>query len=366
MTSVADKIKEVEEELARTQYNKATEHHIGLLKAKLARLRRELISRKKKSHGQGFHVKKSGDATVVFIGFPSVGKSTLLNALTDARSEVAQYAFTTLKCIPGMLEYNGAKIQLLDLPGILEGAYVGTGRGREILSVARSADLILLILDVFNPHREVLVNELYQMGIRLDSKAPDVILTRKYKDGIKINKTIEKLSISDRLIKSILSEYGIHNAEVTIREDITVDQFIDVVIKNRVYIPSITVLNKIDLVTDAYIEQLKFAFIPISAEKGYNIEKLRKMIYDKLQFIRVYTKPRAGKPDLSEPIMVRSNSTVKDVCIKLHRDLLDNFRYAQVWGSSVKHPGQKVGLDHKLKDKDIITIITRTGYTKNP
>jgi small GTP-binding protein len=53
------------------------------------------------------------------IGFPSVGKSTLLSSVTDTASLSAAYEFTTLTCIPGVIHYNDAKIQLLDLPGII-------------------------------------------------------------------------------------------------------------------------------------------------------------------------------------------------------------------------------------------------------
>lgn len=122
--------------MARTQKNKKTEAHLGLLKAKLAKLRRELLQKTQssgKGGGEGFDVHKSGDARVGLIGFPSVGKSTLLNKLTNTFSEVADYEFTTLTCIPGVIRYKGAKIQLLDLPGIIEGAKDGKGRGRQVI-----------------------------------------------------------------------------------------------------------------------------------------------------------------------------------------------------------------------------------------
>ncbi|KAK7468579.1 Ribosome-interacting GTPase 2 [Stygiomarasmius scandens] len=122
------------EEMARTQKNKATEYHLGLLKAKLARYRQQLLEPTSKSGpaGTGFDVQKSGDARVALIGFPSVGKSTLLSKLTHTHSESAAYEFTTLTAIPGVVEYQGANIQLLDLPGIVEGASQGRGRGRQV------------------------------------------------------------------------------------------------------------------------------------------------------------------------------------------------------------------------------------------
>ena len=81
---IPEKIKAIQDEIHRTQLNKATEHHIGLLKAKIAKLKREQEAEQVKKSAKkqdGFDVKRTGDATVVFIGLPSVGKSTLLNAV---------------------------------------------------------------------------------------------------------------------------------------------------------------------------------------------------------------------------------------------------------------------------------------------
>lgn len=101
--------------MARTQKNKHTEYHLGLLKAKLAKYRSQIIEGEQKAKdgagkGEGFDVEKHGDARVAMIGFPSVGKSSILNRLTETESLAAAYEFTTLTCIPGKLIINDANI----------------------------------------------------------------------------------------------------------------------------------------------------------------------------------------------------------------------------------------------------------------
>ncbi|MCX8197445.1 MAG: GTP-binding protein [Candidatus Micrarchaeota archaeon] len=356
-----DKLRLLEEELARTQKNKATEYHIGLLKAKIAKIRRELAAPKKAGTSSvGFDVKKTGDATVVLIGLPSVGKSTLLNALCGTKSKTAPYAFTTLNCIPGVMEHKGAKIQILDLPGIIIGAHEGKGRGREILSVARSADLVLIVLDVFQPAiLQKIKEELWEAGIRLDEEPPKISITKRARGGIEISSTVPLTHLDSKMIAAILGEYGLHNAIVVFHEDATVDRLIDAVVGNRKYIRSLVVLNKVDMVTEEYLAKLNFSYLPVSAEKGTNMDRLKEEIFARLQLIRVYTKPRLDRPDLSEPLMLKVGSTIEDACKRLHKDLLSQFKYALVWGKSAKFPGQKVGLSHVLQDGDIFSIIKK-------
>ncbi|MFQ6056271.1 MAG: OBG GTPase family GTP-binding protein [Methanosarcinales archaeon] len=359
---IEDEIIAIKEEIRKTPYNKATSHHIGRLKAKLARLKEELQKRSVKSGGVGgYSIKKSGDATVVLVGFPSVGKSTLLNRLTDAKSQIDTYDFTTLNVIPGTLEYKGAKIQILDVPGLVQGASIGKGRGKEVISVVRNADLILLLIDVFNvKQHDVLVQELYDAGIRINTHPPDITIRKKDRGGININSTLN-LSLSKDTIFSILKEYKIHNADILIREDLNIDEFIDALcFGNRKYISAITVINKIDLVDLDFLKKLKNIFpdaIMISADKDKNLQKLKDRIFKKLRFMRIYLKPHGKPPDLKEPMILRTDSTVEDVCNRIHKDFKKKFRYAKVWGNSAKHKGQKVGLDHKLCDEDILTVI---------
>jgi hypothetical protein len=362
---IPEKIKAIQDQIHQTQLNKATEHHIGLLKAKIAKLKREQETVQSKKSGissDGFDVRRSGDATVVFIGLPSVGKSTLLNKLTGSRSAVGAYQFTTLTVVPGILEYRGARIQVLDLPGIIEGASKGKGLGKRILSVARSADLVILILDVFQPyHENVLRVELGNIGIRLDQKPPNIVVEKASTGGVAIAQQVKLVSTSEKLVREILNVYGITSARVVIREDITSEQLVDHLTGDKSYAESITVLNKVDLVDPKFVkavrEKVKSEVIPLSADSGMNIELLKEKIYEKLDFIRLYMRPKGGETDFKEPLIIRRNSTVEDVCNKLHRNLKKDFRYGLVWGKSVKFGGQRVGLQHILQDEDVLTII---------
>ena len=370
MSSVEEQIRELEDELKNTPYNKATSKHIGRLKAKLAKIRDEAVTRAMASSGggEGYSVKKSGDATVVLVGFPSVGKSTLLNRLTGFDlSETADYAFTTVSVIPGAMEHRGAKIQVLDIPGLIAGAAMGKGRGKEVIAVVRSADLILVLVDVFNEqHTDVLLRELYDAGIRINRQRPDITIRKTGNGGVRLN-TVGAVDLDLEEVRSILAENKIVNADVLVRDGATQDDFIDAMIGNRVYVPAFIAVNKVDLVDGkmrAEIEEEltgRFGESPImvSAHSGYRVEDLKDAIFDNLGFMRVYLKPVGGPADMDEPLIIRSPATVEDVCNRLHREFADKFRYAKVWGRSAKHDAQRVGITHQLADGDILSIVTR-------
>ena len=355
--------------MAKTQINKATEHHIGLLKAKIAKLKREQeadIAKKSGAKQDGFDVKRSGDATVVLIGLPSVGKSTLLNKMTSAKSAIGAFQFTTRTVVPGMMEYKGARIQMLDLPGIIKGASTGKGLGKRILSVARTADLVLLVLDVFQPyHENVLVTELGNIGIRLNHLPPNITIEKASMGGIAVAQQVRLTKITEKHLKDILHLYGLVSARVVTREDITSEQLADHIAGNVSYSKSITVLNKIDLVDELFLRDLKTKIesdvVEVSANADLNIQLLKDMIYEKLKFIRIYMRPKGGETDYKEPLIVREGDTVEDICNKLHRRLKREFRYGLVWGKSVKFGGQRVGLSHILVDEDVLTIIKIRG-----
>jgi uncharacterized protein len=178
--------------------------------------------------------------------------------LTKTESEAANYEFTTLTCIPGVIEYKGANIQLLDLPGIIEGASQGKGRGRQVIAVARTADLVLMMLDATKPnvHRELLERELESVGIRLNKRKPNIYFKQKKGGGLSFNSMCPLSRCTEKMVQNILHTFKIFNAEVLFREDCDEDEFIDVVTDNRVYLPCMYVYNKIDQIAMEEVNRL--------------------------------------------------------------------------------------------------------------
>ncbi|CAA0833984.1 Developmentally-regulated G-protein 3 [Striga hermonthica] len=198
--------------MARTKKNKATAHHLGLLKAKLAKLRRQILTPASKGGDgawEGFDVTKRGDSRVGLVGFPSVGKSTLLNILTGSFSEVASYEFTTLTCIPGVITYRYCLFlfcQLLDLPGIIiEGAKDGKGSGRQVISTARTCNCISIVLDAIKPitHKRLIEEELEGFGIRLNKEPPNLTFRRKDKGRLNLTSTVTNTHLDLETVKAI-------------------------------------------------------------------------------------------------------------------------------------------------------------------
>merc|ERR1711871_257755 len=316
------------------------------------------------SSERGFEVSKSGDTRVGLVGFPSVGKSTLLTKLTGTFSLAAGYEFTTLTAIPGTMHYRGAKIQIMDLPGIIEGANDGKGRGRQVISAAGTCNVILIVLDAVKSltHKLKIEKELYGFGIRLNQEPADIVFKKKEKGPINFQAMVPQTYLTEKLVFTILKEYKINSADVFCRCDATVDQLIDTIEGNRKYIPAIYVLNKIDQLT---IEELDIIdqlpnHVPISAHQGWGMEELLEEVWAKAKMIRIYTKPKGQIPDYGAPVVLHAeHPTIEYFCNKLHKGVLSQFKYAWVWGSSVRHQPQKCGKDHVLHDEDVIQIIKK-------
>lgn len=358
--TIKQRIAQLQEEISQTPYHKGTEHHIGRLRAKVARLKDELVEKQTASSGGGgggYAPGKSGDATVVLVGFPSVGKSTLLNALTAAHSKTAHYPFTTLKVIPGMLKYRGAAIQILDVPGLITGAARGRGRGKEVLSVVRAADLVLFVVDGQKPKQLTQMRqELTAAGLRLNQSEPQVTVNKTDRGGIVIKNPGALVDFSPQTAKEIAREFRLKNVEIILGEEVTQERFIDALSNSRVYLPGLVVVNKMDLLTDSQQRQLKKQLPPaifISAQEKINLETLQEAIYQRLALKRIYLKPADGEPDFEEPLIIRGEKSVAGIRQLLPEEVTENKR-AFLSGPSAKFPDQPVSDNHIVEDEDII------------
>ncbi len=347
------------------------------------------------------------------MGFPSVGKSTLLTKLTGTFSEVAAYEFTTLTCVPGVIRYRGAKIQLLDLPGIIEGAKDGKGRGRQVIATARTCNLIIIVLDVLKPltHKRLIEHELEGFGIRLNKAPPAISYRKKERGGIAFTASPDCTRLDLDAVKAVLSEYRVHNADVHVRGDCDVDDLVDVIEGNRTYVPAVYAVNKVRedredeeggeetgvggggepecafLSTSPFWTSLPLSFfhhshatrqidqitleelsimaklphyVPVCAYLEWNLDGLVQAVWERLALTRIYTKPKGKLPDWNDPVVLSgANPTVEDFANRIHRSMMKQFKWALVWGASARHRPQRVGKEHVLQDEDVVQIVKK-------
>lgn len=355
------KIDDLENELSTTKKNKATNKHVGILRAKIAKAKREL-SQIKKTGGTGFFVRKNGDATVSLVGFPSSGKSSLINKLTNISSKTAEYAFTTTSIIQGTLVYRSAHIQVLDLPGIMEYAHSGYGKGSTVIGQARNSDLILFVTDVKNSANiGVLIKELNSAGIYMNKDPPRVRYTSAPGSHLKIN--INKSGIDSKYVMEIFNGLGMYGGNVWILDTVDEEELLSLLTGRARYINAIIALNKIDLdpsyadLSNHVEKTFGMKTIPTSAINSKNLRVLGKAIYFGCNLIRVYLKPRESQA--KSPITTKQGSTVLDLARKIHSKLADEIKSAYITGPSTKFPNQRVSSKHILKDGDIITLILK-------
>lgn len=305
--TIPERVRALEEMLAIIPKHKGTEKLQGDLKRRISKLKAET---QKKGPGRriyGLHVEKEGAGQVVLVGPPNTGKSTLLDRLTNALPEVADYPFTTRKPLPGMMEFENIKIQLVDLPAISP-EYTEPW----VLNIIRNADLVLLIID-------------------LSGEDPlEQIETVKGE--------LEKVKVH------LVDETGGQGGGGWVSKN-------TLIIGNKS--DDTRASDNLEILRELYGE--RYPIIDISALKRINLEELKRRVYEYLHILRVYTKPPGKEPSFNEPVVLRKGATVLDLAASIHKDFAQKLKFAKIWGTG-KYEGQKVQRDHIIQDGDVIEL----------
>ena len=361
--TITEKIKALEKMYSTIPKHKGTEKMRLSIKQRLSKYKEKLEKSKvKRGRGPTFSVKKEGAAQVALVGLPNSGKSSILNVLTRANSVVASYPLTTRIPTPGMLEYNDIQLEIVDMPSIIKDISMGKGFGFQLIDAIRNADALSIIVDLSkDPVRdmEIILNELYRSGFRINKRKPEIEIKKFSSGGIVIR---GKEYVSDvHEIKKMLVEHKISNALVVIKEKTSLEEFLDSLNRNLSYKKAFIIGSKNDLENcDKNLETFRkryseFGILSLSAEKKINIEQVKEKIYEILDIVRVFTKSPGSEPDYP-PIAMKRGATILDVAKEVHKQFYKNFKYAKVWGRSVKYDGQRAGGDHVVGEGDIVEI----------
>lgn len=312
-TTTDGKIEALEEMLAIIPKHKGTDHLRADLRRRLSGHRKEAVEAKKKGGRAATldHIVREGAGQIALVGESNTGKSSILTATTAADAIVADYPYSTYRPAVGMMAYEDAQIQLVDLPPI-------TADHTEpwVFNVVRNADLVLLLVDLSRPDPEMQVLDvaaiLEDHHLALagsgDATSPDLSVAVKH--------TVVLATKCDALA----ADAGLAS------------------------------------LTDAYASE--YTVLPVSVNTSEYLDALPLQLFEALDVVRVYTKT-PGKPvDESKPYVLPRGSTVLDVAEAIHKDLAESFRFARIWGSE-KYDGQQVKRDHVIEDRDVIEVHVR-------
>ena len=362
-TTDRERLIALEKMLSTVPKHKGTEKLVLQIKRRMTKLKREEEAREaKKGTSKGFNIRKEGAAQIVLVGPPNAGKSSFLKTVTKADVDVGNYAFTTVELTPGMLPINDIQIQLVEVPGIIEGVSAGRGMGLQLMSSIRTADAMLLLIDGSNepaPQLRTILRELDKGGIKVNRKRPDIDIKKHVSGGITIVGG-HHIRGDEKDVKEILMDFRITSGIVVIREDVTLTDIQEALDYTTTYRRAIVLVTKADQTPPGTIEALKktfpsFTFVPISTETGYGMKDIPQKIYEVANIKRIFTKTPGEKPAYP-PVSMKREATVIDVARKVHKDIAKQFKYARVWGASVKFGGQRVGEDHVPADGDTVEI----------
>ncbi len=277
--------------------HKGTEKLQAEIKTKISKLNKELQKKPATKKGIDYFIPREGAGQVVLVGPPNSGKSLLLNSITNARSEVSEFPYTTRRPVVGMAPFEDIQIQIIDLPSIGDEEVDAW-----VFGLIRNGDLILIVVDLGNEYfiedTELVIEKLKEARIEIDPQAGN-------------------------------------------------------------FKKSLGIANKIDLdMAQNRLDDLKgyfagrFEILAVSALTGAGLVELKKLLFNMLDVIRVYTKA-PGKPiEKRDPVILRKGSTVLDAAERIHKDFARNLKFVRLWGRSLQ--GQRVERNYQLEDGDVV------------
>lgn len=365
--TIEEKLTALNEFYSSIPKHKGTSKLCANVKRQISVLRHQMEEKKSKTsgRGKGWFVEKQGAAQLVLLGMASSGKSTFLSRITNAKPLISGVAFTTIEPGVGIYEYGNVSFQIIDTPSLQAGATEGTGFGSQVLGLARNADGLIIVLDLANNAVEqfnIIRRELDQFGILIsDSKAQIEFIRSPDDTQIKVSGKL--LNCTEEDISRLLSSYRIRSGLVKITGFATLGQIEDAIFRNTVYRPTVIVANKLDTQDsrsnlDSLLKSVTggLRILPLSCSQDESFDQLGDALLSVLNIVRVYTKNPNSSIHSSIPITVKRGTTVIQVARIIHSRLFKNFKYARVWGSSVRYDGQRVGQIHVLADGDIVEI----------
>jgi len=371
---LVQRIAELEKLLSLAPRHKGAERMVGDYRKKLAQLKAKLEKQREQERarkgGRGAEegvVRKEGAGQVCLIGVTNSGKSTLINAVTNAELEVGDYPFTTPLPTPAMLTLEDINIQLVEIPGLFEGSNE-SGIGRQALSVARNTDCIALVIDLsqdIDSQMNIILGELDAARIRLNKEKSAVRIERVGLGGHMIYGA-QNFQGDIEEVKEYLTARRITNIIVRIQKPATFEQLVDAMDSSVAYVRALVVATKGDAEgSEARFKELekkygnRFDIVPISAERKENLDGMSWSFYEHLDILRVYTKI-PGKHREDKPIVLPEGSIVEDAARKVHKELfVERFRAAVIIRANDKIKRRTVGLNYPLQDGDILQLAHR-------
>jgi hypothetical protein len=351
-----EKLAALQEMKSNAPKHKGAEKLRAEISKKISLLKKKLEKQKQtKSTRHSINVKKEGVGQIAVIGLPNSGKSSLINSITNAKIPVGNYEFTTTKPEVATMNYKGAMVQLVEIPGIIEGSSKGKANGIQLLSVIRNADAVVIVLEEAKAKEqlETILKETNNADIKLNQRKPQIEITPSKFPGINIAGK-QFLEIKEETLVNFLKSMSLQNCNVIINEKADLKKFAEVLNNRIVYKKTLVVITK-GKNKEIELKDLKGNKINSIHFSKENIPEIKKAIFSLLDKILIYTRKPGEKEDLNEPLVLPKGTTVQEVAEILHRDFAQKLKYVKVWGSSA-FPGQKVSKEFKLKNGDLIEI----------